>query len=50
MTTALFLVSSLIVAACGYRVTTPDFPVFKLTAAQPVAEPKAGQASAEAGG
>ena len=31
MTTALFLVSSVIVAACGYRVTAPDFPVLKLT-------------------
>ena len=29
--TALFLVSSLIVAACGFRVTAPDFPVLKLT-------------------
>jgi hypothetical protein len=31
MTTALFLVSSVIVAACGYRVMAPDFPVLKLT-------------------
>jgi hypothetical protein len=30
-TTALFLASSLIVAACGFRVTAPDFPVLKLT-------------------
>jgi hypothetical protein len=31
MTTALFLVSSVIVAACGFRVAAPDFPVLKLT-------------------
>ena len=31
MTTALFLVSSVIVAACGFRVSAPDFPVLKLT-------------------
>jgi hypothetical protein len=31
-TTAAFcLVSSLLVAACGFRVTAPDFPVLKLT-------------------
>jgi hypothetical protein len=30
-TTALYVVSSLIVAACGFRVTAPDFPVLKLT-------------------
>ena len=31
MTTALFLVSSVVVAACGFRVAAPDFPVLKLT-------------------
>lgn len=31
MTTALFLVSSAVVAACGFRVAAPDFPVLKLT-------------------
>jgi hypothetical protein len=35
MTTALFLVSSVIVAACGYRVSAPDFPVLKLTPVEP---------------
>ena len=33
-TTALFLASSLIVAACGFRVTAPDFPVLKLTSSE----------------
>jgi outer membrane lipopolysaccharide assembly protein LptE/RlpB len=31
MTTAFLLVSTVIVAACGYRLTAPDFPVLKLT-------------------
>ena len=35
MTTALFLVSSVIVAACGYRVSAPDFPVLNLTPFEP---------------
>ena len=35
MTTALFLVSSVILAACGYRVSAPDFPVLKLTPVEP---------------
>jgi hypothetical protein len=30
-TTALCLASSLVVAACGFRVAAPDFPVLKLT-------------------
>ena len=30
-TAALFLASSMIVAACGFRVAAPDFPVLKLT-------------------
>ena len=30
-TTALVLASSMIVAACGFRVAAPDFPVLKLT-------------------
>ena len=39
MTTALFLVSGLIVAACGFRITAPDFPVLKLSSSS--AEPAA---------
>jgi hypothetical protein len=31
MTTALLLVSSVVVAACGFGVAAPDFPVLKLT-------------------
>ncbi len=38
MTTAFFLVSSVIVAACGYRVSAPDFPVLKLTPVEPAAD------------
>ena len=38
MATALFLVSSAIIAACGYRVTAPDFPVLKLTPVEPAAD------------
>ena len=41
MTTALFLTSSLIVAACGFRVTAPDFPVLKLSSSAKPAEPAA---------
>jgi hypothetical protein len=41
MTTALCLVSSLIVAACGFRVTAPDFPVLKLTSSAEPATPPA---------
>jgi hypothetical protein len=42
--TALFLVSSAIVAACGYRVTAPDFPVLKLTPVEPAADLAAAEA------
>ena len=38
-TTALCLVSSLIVAACGFRVTAADFPVLKLTSEEPATAP-----------
>lgn len=44
MTTALFLVSSAIVAACGYRVTAPDFPVLKLTPVEPATATAAAEA------
>ena len=44
MTTALFLVSSVIVAACGYRVSAPDFPVLKLTPVEPVTATAAAEA------
>ena len=40
-TTALFLVSSLIAAACGFRVTAPDFPVLKLSSSAKPVEPAA---------
>jgi len=30
-TTGLCFVSSIVVAACGFRVAAPDFPVLKLT-------------------
>ncbi len=45
MTTALFLVSSVIVAACGYRVSAPDFPVLKLTPVEPATAPAAAEAN-----
>jgi hypothetical protein len=44
MATALFLVSSAIVAACGYRVTAPDFPVLKLTPVEPATATAAAEA------
>lgn len=44
MTTALFLVSSVIVAACGYRVSAPDFPVLKLTPVEPATATAAAEA------
>ena len=45
MTTALFLVSSVIVAACGYRVSAPDFPVLKLTPVEPATATAAAEAN-----
>ena len=44
MTTALFLVSSVIVTACGYRVSAPDFPVLKLTPVEPATATAAAEA------
>ena len=44
MTTALFLVSSVIVAACGYRVSAPDFPVLKLNPVEPATATAAAEA------
>jgi hypothetical protein len=44
MTTALFLVSSVIVAACGYRISAPDFPVLKLTPVEPATATAAAEA------
>jgi hypothetical protein len=44
MTTALLLVSSVIVAACGYRISAPDFPVLKLTPVEPAADVAATEA------
>lgn len=44
MTTALLLVSSVIVAACGYRVSAPDFPVLKLTPVEPATATAAAEA------
>ena len=44
MTTAMFLVSSVIVAACGYRVSAPDFPVLKLTPVEPATATAAAEA------
>ena len=44
MTTALFLVSSVIVAACGYRVSAPNFPVLKLTPVEPATATAAAEA------
>ena len=44
MTTALLLVSSVIVAACGYRISVPDFPVLKLTPVEPAADVAATEA------
>ena len=45
MTTALFLVTSVIVAACGYRVSAPDFPVLKLTPVEPATATAAAKAN-----
>ena len=45
MTTALFLVSSVILAACGYRVSAPDFPVLKLTPVEPATASAAAEAN-----
>jgi hypothetical protein len=45
MTTALFLVTSVIVAACGYRVSAPDFPVLKLTPVEPATATAAAEAN-----
>ena len=42
--TALCLASSLIVAACGFRVTAPDFPVLKLSSSAKAVEPAASPA------
>ena len=44
MTTALLLVSSVIVAACGYSISAPDFPVLKLTPVEPAADVAATEA------
>jgi len=44
MTTALFLVSSVIVAACGYGVSAPAFPVLKLTPDEPATATAAAEA------
>ena len=40
-TAALCFVSGMIVAACGFRVTAPDFPVLKLTSSTEPAAPPA---------